>query len=158
MDIYQQSFRIYLDTCCLSRRFDDQTQTRILDETQAIRQILNHFHDGHWLWISSEVLVDEIENNPNEIERIQIKRWLIHVDQDISVETSEVSRGRQLETLTFKAKDALHLACAESGSADVLLTTDDRLLNKARSVQTQLNIQADNPLEWLQKVKKNERT
>ena len=54
--------------------------------------------------------------------------------------------------------DALHLACAESGSADVLLTTDDKLRNKARSVQTQLNIEVDNPLEWLQKVRKNEHT
>ncbi len=158
MQIYQQSFRIYLDTCCLSRRFDDQTQIRIHEETEAIGQILNYFQDGHWLWISSGVLVEEIENNPNETKRIQIKRWLIHVDQDISVETSEMSRGRQIETLTFQAMDALHLACAESGSADVLLTTDDKLLKKAKSVQTQLNIQVDNPHEWLQKVTKNENT
>ncbi len=158
MQADSRTLKIYLDTCCLSRRFDDQTQTRIYRETEAIRQILDYFQDGHWLWISSDVLVDEIENNPNETERIQIKRWLIHVDQDIAVETSEISRGRQLETLTFQAKDALHLACAESGSADVLLTTDDRLLNKARSVQTQLNIEVDNPLEWLQKVRKNEHT
>ena len=150
--------KIYLDTCCLSRSFDDQTQTRIHQETEAIRQILNHFRDGHWLWISSDVLVDEIENNPNETEQIQIRRWLIHVDQDISVETSEMSRGGEIEKLTFQAKDALHLACAESGSADVLLTTDDRLLNKARSVKTQLNIEVDNPLKWLQKAKKNEHT
>ena len=150
--------RIYLDTCCLSRLFDDQTQTRILKETQAIRQILNHFQDGHWLWISSDILVHEIENNPSETERIQIIRWLIHVDQNISVETEKVSRGRQLETMTFQAKDALHLACAESGAADVLLTTDVRLLNKVSSIKAQLNIQVDNPFEWLQKVSKNEHT
>ena len=158
MQADSRPLKIYLDTCCLSRLFDDQTQTRIHQETEAIRQILNYFQDGCWLWISSDVLVDEIENNPNETKRIQIKRRLIHVDQDISVETSEMSRGRQLETLTFQAMDALHLACAESGSADVLLTTDDRLLNKARSVQSQLNIEVDNPLEWLQKVRKNEHT
>ena len=150
--------KIYLDTCCLSRRFDDQTQTRIHQETEAIRQILNYFRDGHWLWISSDVLVDEIENNPEETEQIQIRRWLIHVDQDISVETSEMSRGGEIEKLTFQAMDALHLACAESGSADVLLTTDDGLLNKARSVHTQLNIEVDNPHEWLRKVRKNEHT
>ena len=150
--------KIYLDTCCLSRRFDNQTQTRVRQETEAIQMILNRFQEGNWLWISSRILVDEIENNPNETERVQIKRWLIHVHQDVLREKSEILRGKQLETLTFHAKDALHLACAESGSADVLLTTDDRLLNKAKSVQTQLNIQVDNPLEWLQKVVKNEST
>lgn len=103
-------------------------------------------------------MVDEIENNPNEEQRSQIKNWVAGAHQDVAVGTSEISRGRQLETLTFQAMDALHLACAESGSADVLLTTDDRLLNKARSVQTQLNIEVDNPLEWLKKVRKNEHT
>lgn len=150
--------RIYLDTCCLSRRFDDQTQIRIHQETETIRRILNNFQEGNWLWISSEVLVDEIENNPNEEQRSQIKNWVAGAHKDVAVGTSEISRGRQLETLTFQAMDALHLACAESGSADVLLTTDDRLLNKARSVQTQLNIEVDNPLEWLKKVRKNEHT
>ncbi len=122
MQTDSRPLKIYLDTCCLSRLFDDQTQTRIHQETEAIRRILNNLQVRHWIWISSDVLVDEIENNPNETKRIQIKRWLIHVDQDISVETSEISRGKQLETLTFQSMDALHLACAESGSADVLLT------------------------------------
>ena len=158
MQTDSRPLKIYLDNCCLSRPFDDQTQTRIYRETKAIRQILDYFQDGHWLWISSDVLVDEIENNPNETKRTQIKSWLIHIDQDISVETTEISRGRQLEILKFQSMDALHLACAESGSADVLLTTDDRLLNKAKSVKTQLNIEVDNPLEWLQKVRKNEHT
>ncbi|NCQ83408.1 MAG: type II toxin-antitoxin system VapC family toxin [Microcystis aeruginosa W13-18] len=31
--------------------------------------------------------------------------------------------------------DALHLAFAEAGGADVLLTTDDRLLRKAQQIR-----------------------
>jgi len=34
--------------------------------------------------------------------------------------------------LNFKYHDALHLAFAEAGGADVFLTTDDRLLRKAK--------------------------
>jgi predicted nucleic acid-binding protein len=34
--------------------------------------------------------------------------------------------------LGFKLYDALHLAFAQSASVDIFLTTDDRLLRKAR--------------------------
>ncbi len=78
--------------------------------------------------------------------------------QDVTIKIGEISRGKYLESISFKENDALHLACAESGSADVLLTTDNGLLNKAKSVQTQLDIEVDNPLGWLQKVRKNENT
>ena len=150
--------RIYLDTCCLSRIFDDQTQIRIHQETEAIQWILNRLQDGDWLWISSAVLGREVEKNPNEGQRSQIENWVTDAHQDIAVDAGEVSRGKYLESINFKKNDALHLACAESGSADVLLTTDDNLLKKAKSVQTQLNIQVDNPYEWLRKVTKNEDT
>ena len=150
--------RIYLDTCCLSRIFDDQTQIRIHQETEVIQRILNRLQDEDWLWISSTVLVREVEGNPNEGQRSQIESWLTDANQNVVVDAGEVSRGKYLESISFKKNDALHLACAESGSADVFLTTDDNLLKKAKSVQTQLNIQVDNPYEWLQKVRKNEDT
>ena len=148
--------RIYLDTCCLSRLFDEQTQTNVRRETEAIELILSRLQDGSWTWISSVILRSEVEKNPNEIQRFQIENLLTNAHQD--VETSETSRGEYLESISFKENDALHLAGAESRSADVFLTTDDRLLKKAKSMQTQLNIQVDNPLEWLQKVIKNEDT
>jgi len=52
----------------------------------------------------------------------------------------------------FKTYDALHIACAEKAAADVLLSTDDRLLKKAETNQHSLKINIDNPLAWLQKV------
>jgi hypothetical protein len=32
--------RIYLDTCCFNRPFDDQIQARVRAETEAVRLIL----------------------------------------------------------------------------------------------------------------------
>jgi len=52
----------------------------------------------------------------------------------------------------FKTYDALHIACAEKATADVLLSTDDRLLRKEKTSQHSLRIKIDNPLTWLQKV------
>lgn len=157
MQTYGRPLRIYLDTCCLSRFFDDQTQTRIYQETEVIRRIVSQVQSGLWHWISSDVLVDEVEQNPGLDQRSQIKDLIINAHQTVSVRMSEISRGKQLETLGFKESDALHLACAESGSSDVFLTTDDRLLAKARRDSLQLHVRVENPYVWFQEVARNER-
>lgn len=41
------------------------------------------------------------------------------------------------------------IACAESGAADVFLTTDDKLLRRAIRLAEQLRIPVANPLNWL---------
>jgi predicted nucleic acid-binding protein len=58
----------------------------------------------------------------------------------------------ELQALGFRPLDALHLACAESGGADVLLTTDDRLRRLASRVSAQLRVRVENPLTWLEEV------
>ena len=57
-----------------------------------------------------------------------------------------------LESLGFKHYDALHIACAESGGADVLLTTDDRMLRLAKRHSAQLQVRVENPYTWLQTI------
>ena len=69
----------------------------------------------------------------------------------VSIDTKEKSRGKQLEVLGFKDRDALHIACAESGKADVFLTTDDDVVRKAKHISSQLRVPVDNPDPWLQK-------
>jgi hypothetical protein len=66
-----QPLRIYLDTCCLSRLFDDQTQTRIRQKTEVIRWIIPQFRAGPWYWIASEALVDEVEQIRDLNQRFQ---------------------------------------------------------------------------------------
>ena len=69
--------------------------------------------------------------------------------QNVSIGAIENIRDQELETLGFKWFDALHLACAESGKADVFLTTDDRLLRRANRVNAQLQVRVENPYIWL---------
>ena len=158
MQAILKQWKIYLDNCCLSRPFDDQTQPRIRLETEAIVLIIERFYAGQWQWISSEVSTFEADQNLDLRQRLQVKFLLNYVHQAISVDTTETSRGKYLESLGFKAFDALHLACAESGNADLLLTTDDQMLKKARSISSQLRIRVENPLTWLQEVTENEYT
>lgn len=90
-------------------------------------------------------------------QRLRIKVWLTEVRQAVSVGIGEKSRSKQLEVLSFGELDALHLACAESGSADVFLTTDDKLLRKAKRDASQLHVHVENPYTWLQEITENER-
>ena len=65
-------------------------------------------------------------------------------------------RAMELEGLGFQAYDALHLACAEEGGADVLLTTDDRFLRQAQRHGRVLTVQIENPVLWLLEAIKDE--
>ena len=67
-------------------------------------------------------------------------------------------RAKELGQLGFKAYDALHLACAEEGKAQVFLTTDDRLLRKAKRYRSLLHVRVENPVFWLTGVRDSEDT
>ena len=58
--------KIYLDVCCLNRPFDDQTQTRVHLEAEAVLAIIQAVEDGEWEWISSDAAAYEINKTPNE--------------------------------------------------------------------------------------------
>ena len=140
-----QFWKIYLDTCCLSRLFDPPTQARVIQEARAIRQILAYFSKRHWHWVASDVLLNEVNRTPDLEERSQVKVLLTLAHQTIRVGEREGLRGLQLELLGFKEQDALHLACAESGEADIFLTTDDRLLSRAQRYHERLPCSSRKP-------------
>ena len=133
MQTLLQNWKIYLDTCCLNRLFNDQTQTRIHQETETVKIILARFFTTQWQWLISTALVN-------------------------TVGIAEIERGTQLESLRFKWLDALHIACAESGRADILLTTDDRMLRRAKRFRLQLRVRVENPYTWLEEISKHEHT
>lgn len=147
---------IYLDTCCLSRLFDEQTQLRVRQETIVISRILNWIRAGYWRWISSNVLVEEVEQTPDPRQRFQIQDWLNDVHETVSIGLREISRGKQLEALGFRELDAWHIASAESGSADIFLSTDDGLLRRAKRNSSQIRIRVENPYTSLQEIGQNE--
>ncbi len=144
------NWKIYLDTCCLSRPFNDQISIRIRRETKAVEMILKNFSTGDWSWIVSGALTFEVDNNQDMSQRNEMKYQMADAYINVSISEIERARGRELEKLGFKQLDALHLACAERGNADVFLTTDDRLLRSAKRLSSKLDVQVENPYEWLQ--------
>ncbi len=152
MRVHAKNLRVYLDTCCVNRLFDHQTQVRVQRETQAITQILGYFLTMRWDWLSSVILEDEVNADADSERRSRVKSVMEHVHYTLSIGTSEETRAEALENLGFKHYDALHIACAESGGADVLLTTDDRMLRLAKRHHAQLRVRVENPYTWLQEI------
>jgi len=144
--------KIYLDTCCLNRFFNPQLQARIRQETRAIDTILLNFDTQDWYWIASSVLRFEINQTPDLEKRAELRRMLRRAHETILAGAKEIARSEALESLGFKHYDALHIACAESGGADVLLTTDDRMLRLAKRHSAQLHVRVENPYTWLQTI------
>ena len=68
---------------------------------------------------------------------------------NIVIDDEIINRAKELTKMGFKSFDALHIACAEKGQADALLTTDDRLLKKAISHRGFIRVRLENPLRWL---------
>ena len=144
--------KIYLDTCCLNRLSDRQIQKRIRQETEAVNIMLSNFRTKRWHWISSSILQFEINQNPDLDQRVSLTTLLQLRHQIVFVGGEEILRGEELEGLGFKKFDALHIACAESGNADILLTTDDRMLRRAKRYRAQLRVRVENPYTWLQEI------
>lgn len=144
--------KIYLDACCLNRPFDDQTQTRIHLEAEAILSIIQSVEDNEWEWISSDAVAYEIHKTPNE-ER-QERLWSLESRSTKRLQLTDtiLQQAEQLQQLGFTTYDALHLTFAEFAGVDVFLTTDDKLLKRSQRFRADIKISVANPLSWLQEV------
>lgn len=144
--------KIYLDACCLNRPFDNQNQNRVRLESEAILIILNRLHLCEWEWIGSEALEIEIENTPDIERKFELLKLASCIQRSVKIREKEFKRAKNLESLGFKPFDAMHLACAESGNADMFLTTDDGLRKLAIRRKEKLHVNVQNPLFWLSEV------
>ena len=144
--------KIYLDTCCLNRPFDDQAQERIRLETESVMIILSHLQRKEWAWLGSQALEIEIDRASDADQRSRLQRIAGYVGQVAAIGQKELDRASELEKLGFSGFDAVHLACAESGGADIFLSTDDRLLKRAKRFSKKIRVKVANPLDWLKEM------
>ena len=142
--------RIYLDVCCWNRPFDDQTQTRIHLEAEAVLAIVTDIEHGDCELLHSEVVDLEISDAPDAERRQRLRLMIPRRHRYVRCEAKVVARALELEPLGFSGIDALHIASAETGGATVFLTTDDRLLRVARRSAGALHVKVANPLNWVQ--------
>ena len=142
--------RMYLDVCCLNRPFDDQSIDRIHLESEAIMLILKRFETLEWAWISSSVIDYEVDQTPDSERKRRVKTLLSSAHQVVLLTEEIIRRGDEIKQLGFGSYDALHIASAEAGEADVVLTTDDKLISLAIRHLREIKVSVSNPLQWLQ--------
>jgi predicted nucleic acid-binding protein len=126
--------RLYLDNCCFNRPFDDQSQTRVRLEAEAKLAIQQRLRDGTWELAWSYILDYENAANPFADRQQAIRQWRNRARVDVAESAGLLARAQELERGGFRAKDALHVACAIAAECDYLLTTDDQLLRRAADV------------------------
>ena len=139
---------IYLDTCCLNRPYDDQSQSRIQLEASAVLAILQRVTSGEVQLANSSVLQFEIHRIADQTRQNGILHFLSYSSSFQSLTPAIEQRGIELNQLGFKRLDALHLAAAEALMVDAVLTTDDQLLRRAVQHTAHLTISVLNPVQF----------
>ena len=146
--------KVYLDACCLNRPFDDQRQPRVRLETEAISLILGKLSQHEWDWVSSEMLLYEVGQNPDSENRQRVLSFASLAHQVVELTDKILKRAEDLEEVGFDSFDAIHLASAEFGKVDVFLTTDDQILKVSARKKNALSFTVENPVKWLEEVLK----
>ena len=148
--------RLYIDVCCYSRLYDDQTQVKIYMESEAILNIINISKKNNDEIIGSPALDLEIEQIADAEKRNKIKYFYKMIETEKAVYNiniynwvKEISEQTKIKTL-----DRFHLSFAENSNADILLTTDAKFENACSKMN--LKIKVINPIKYLMEVFQND--
>jgi predicted nucleic acid-binding protein len=143
--------RIYLDMCSIQRPMDDRNQLRIRLEAEAVLGVVALCEAGKAELLTSNALRFETERNPNPVRRSYAEEVLLKAADFVEAASAVEQRARAYEASGIKPLDALHLASAVEGGANYFCTCDDRLLKRARSVDTGTT-RPVSPLELIEEI------
>jgi predicted nucleic acid-binding protein len=122
--------KIYLDTCCYNRPFDDLSQAAVFEELNAISYIKFLVRYGNIMLVHSYVLEYEINRNPYDFKRIDINNFLRFAREFVTIDNTETLARISMPIMKtgIKETDALHIAAALFSQCDYFITTDKRVL------------------------------
>ena len=136
---------VYLDNCCYNRPYDEQTQDRIAQESQAKLIIQKAIREGEIELATSYMTEYENSKNPSSMRKEHIQSFqnqfaTVYVSELIDVSDLQ----KEIEATGVKLKDACHVACAIKAKCEFFITTDDRLLKYKTD-----SIRLLNPIEFI---------
>ena len=140
----------YLDASCLNRPFDEQSQPRVRDETEAVLRILERVCAGQDELVLSSALTVELAAHPEAEIRAELLSWKTRSRRNMTTQAPIRLRVEELVGFGFKPLDAAHVAYAESAPCDALVTCDDRLIRHAR--RARLAVRVIGPIEYLKET------
>lgn len=139
--------RLYLNTSALNRPLDDLSSERVRVEAEAMVSLLAAIEDGIVEWVGSEYLEFEIGQDPDGERVSRVRSLLVLVRTRVPASEAVAKRAREIERVGFRGLDALDVASAEAGHAELLVTTDDRTLRRAARAGYPLPVSLVSPLE-----------
>ena len=92
----------------------------------------------------------ENANHPRPDRRDEIAVWEGRSERSVEISDSLQERAREIAQMGIPALDAAHLAAAEAGGADIVLTCDDILIRRAGRLVLALRVL--NPVAYLKEV------
>jgi len=125
------ALRVYFNTSALNRPLDALSSDRVRLEAEAVVAVLAAVEDGALEWVGSEYLDFEIAQDPDRERVRRVTALLGLVRRRVEMSDAVVERARALQGFGLRGLDALHIASAEAGHADLLITTDDRMIRRA---------------------------
>jgi hypothetical protein len=143
--------KIYLDCCCLQRPFDDKSQPRIAVEAEAILAVLALCESGHLKLLSSDALLFEIKQIPDQIRKENTLEILMLAEKTLELTAEIETLARNIQDHGIKPLDALHLAFASFSGIDYFCTCDDKFIKKARQLEN-LNTKVAYPTELVMEL------
>jgi predicted nucleic acid-binding protein len=148
--------KLYLDSCCYNRPYDDQTQERVHLEGEAVLAIIHRGKGNNDEIIRSPVLDFELNQITNNEKQEKVKDFYEQtINAEIGYNDTIFKRVKELsEKTNIRTLDRFHLCFAENAGADVLLTTDDKFEKECSKLN--LNMKVMNPLNFLMEAMRNE--
>ena len=113
---------------------------------EVLRRIIEGSDTLVWSW----VLSFENAKHPKPDRRDEIAIWEARSERSIAVNADLEERTRQIAQQGIPALDAAHLASAEAGGAEIMLTCDDVVLRRAPRLGLALRVL--NPVAYLSEV------
>jgi len=141
--------KIYLDNCCFNRPFDDQSQIRIRLESEAKLKIQEEIRSGKFQLVWSYILDYENNQNPYQERKVRIKGWKEYAISDIEENSELIETASLLNQKGIQRIDSLHIACAILSKCEYFLTTDDKILRRAKLID---DINIDDPIGFIKEV------
>ncbi len=139
--------RIYLDTCCYNRRFDENIPAELIQEKIAVYKIQKQIVQKKIQLVTSFMLHYEILQIKNLKQRESIEMFIrINRKMYVGVDFIDIldKKSENLIKFGIKHKDAYHLASAIFTECDYFLTFDKKIL-KFNSDQ----ISVMNPIDFV---------
>lgn len=122
---------------------------RIRLESEAKLKIQEEIRSGKFQLVWSYILDYENNQNPYQERKVRIERWKEYAISNIE-ETSElIETASLLNQKGIQKIDSLHIACAILSKSEYFLTTDDKILRRAKQID---DINIDDPIGFIKEV------